>query len=61
VELQKAGQGAKEDASFLQQLERVENPLLEMIYKSPQFRDFQFDFIFYPRDEREAVRSSKNY
>jgi hypothetical protein len=33
----------------------VSNPLLEMIYKSPNFRTFQFDFTFYPRDEREAL------
>jgi hypothetical protein len=26
-----------------------------MIYKSPNFRTFQFDFTFYPRDEREAL------
>jgi hypothetical protein len=32
----------------------VTNPLLEMIYKSPNFRQFQFDFTFYPRDEKEA-------
>jgi hypothetical protein len=29
--------------------------MLEMIYKSPNFRTFQFDFTFYPRDEREAL------
>jgi len=34
---------------------KVQNPMLEMIYKSPNFRSFQFDFIFYPRDEREAL------
>lgn len=34
---------------------RVENPMLEMIYKSPSFRSFQFDFTFYPRDESEAI------
>ena len=33
----------------------VSNPLLEMIYSGPQFRDFQFDFMFYPRDEKEAL------
>lgn len=32
----------------------VQNPLLEMIYKSPNFRQFQFDFVFYPRSEKEA-------
>jgi hypothetical protein len=34
---------------------RVTNPLLELIYKSPNFRTFQFDFMFYPRDEKEAL------
>jgi len=34
---------------------RVQNPMLEMIYKSPNFRNFQFDFLFYPRDEKEAL------
>jgi hypothetical protein len=33
----------------------VRNPMLEMIYKSPNFRTFSFDFIFYPRDEKEAL------
>ena len=36
-------------------LGRVQNPMLEMIYQSPNFRTFQFDFLFYPRDEREAI------
>lgn len=35
-------------------LGRVQNPLLEMIYKSPNFRQFQFEFLFYPRSEKEA-------
>jgi hypothetical protein len=33
----------------------VRNPMLEMIYKSPNFRTFSFDFVFYPRDEKEAL------
>ena len=33
----------------------VANPLLEMIYSGPSFRSFQFDFMFYPRDEKEAL------
>ena len=37
----------------------VTNPLLEVIYTSPQLRSFRFDFMFYPRDEREA-RSVQN-
>jgi len=42
-------------AAFLARTGRVVNPMLEMIYKSPNFRTFQFDFTFYPRDEREAL------
>jgi len=33
----------------------VRNPMLEMIYKTPNFRTFSFDFVFYPRDEKEAL------
>jgi len=33
--------------------------MLELIYKSPSFRTFQFDFSFYPRDEREALEVQK--
>lgn len=37
----------------------VVNPLLEVLYRSPQFRTFQYDFRFYPRSEREAVEVQK--
>jgi len=37
----------------------VQNPMLEMIYKSPNFRQFQFEFTFYPRDEKEALEVQK--
>jgi len=37
----------------------AKNPMLELIYKSPSFRTFQFDFSFYPRDEREALEVQK--
>jgi hypothetical protein len=33
----------------------VVNPILEMIYRSPNFRSFQFDFTFYPRSPKEAL------
>lgn len=33
----------------------VQNPLMEVIYTAPEFRRFQFDFMFYPRSEREAT------
>jgi hypothetical protein len=34
----------------------VINPMMEIIYSSPRFREFQFDFMFYPRSEKEAYR-----
>ncbi len=37
----------------------VQNPLLELIYTSPAFRTFQFDFVFYPRNEKEAIEVQK--
>jgi hypothetical protein len=30
------------------------NPGLELLYTSPSFRSFRFDFMFYPRSQREA-------
>jgi|TARA_R110002167_G_scaffold75503_1_gene210623 hypothetical protein len=36
-------------------LGQIQNPMLEMAYSSPNFRKFQFDFFFYPRDESEAL------
>ena len=33
---------------------RVVNPMLEVLYTSPSLRNFDFSFIFYPRDENEA-------
>lgn len=38
---------------------RVVNPMLELIYNSPDFRQFQFEFFFWPRDEKEAVEVQK--
>ena len=32
----------------------VQNPMLEMIYTSPSFRSFRFDFQFYPRSQKES-------
>ena len=40
---------------FLANTGRVVNPMLEMLYQSPNFRTFNFEFLFYPRDEREAL------
>lgn len=35
------------------------NPLLELIYTSPSFRNFNFEFMFYPRSEEEALEVQK--
>jgi hypothetical protein len=32
----------------------VQNPMLEMIYTSPRFREFRFDFQLYPRSQKES-------
>jgi hypothetical protein len=32
----------------------VQNPILELLYSQPAFRTFRFEFMFYPRDEKEA-------
>jgi len=33
---------------------QVMNPQLELLYSSPSFREFNLDFMFYPRSEQEA-------
>jgi len=45
--------------AFLAAQGRVVNPMLEMLYQSPNFRTFNFDFLFYPRDEREALETQR--
>jgi hypothetical protein len=47
--------GAAGQAGFTAITGTVVNPMLELIYKSPNFRTFQFTFSFYPRDEKEAL------
>lgn len=32
----------------------AKNPMMEVLYTSPQLRTFRFDFMFYPRSEAEA-------
>lgn len=49
-----AAAGQTGTALFTAATGKVVNPMLEMIYKSPNFRQFQFEFTFYPRDEKEA-------
>jgi hypothetical protein len=33
----------------------VQNPMLEVLYSSPSFRTFRFDFQFFPRSEKESL------
>lgn len=37
----------------------VTNPMLELIYSSPKFRQFSFNFMLYPRSEKEAQQVQK--
>lgn len=37
----------------------VANPQLEVLYQSPSLRTFQFDFLFYPRSQKEAEEVQK--
>jgi hypothetical protein len=38
---------------------KVNNPMLELVYSAPDFRSFNFEFTFYPRDEREALEAQR--
>ena len=35
---------------------KVNNPMMEILYSSPAFRSFRFDFMMYPRSEQEALQ-----
>jgi hypothetical protein len=37
----------------------VVNPQLELLYTSPSFREFRFDFVMYPRSSKEALEIHK--
>jgi hypothetical protein len=41
-------------AGFAAGFGMVQNPILELLYTSPSFRTFRFDFMMYPRSESEA-------
>jgi hypothetical protein len=41
-------------AEFRQYLGKTVNPFAALIYKSPTFRNFQFEFEFFPRNSDEA-------
>jgi hypothetical protein len=34
---------------------KVQNPMIEMLYSSPSLREFNFDFLMFPRSEVEAI------
>jgi hypothetical protein len=38
---------------------QVMNPQLELLYSSPSFREFNLDFMFYPRSQEEAIEVYK--
>ena len=40
--------------AFLQASNTVHNPMLELLYSKPSFRTFRFEFMFYPRSEKEG-------
>ena len=46
--------GDQGDLLFSAATGTVMNPQLELLYRSPQFRSFNFEFMFYPRSEEEA-------
>ena len=50
------GDAATGRAAAIAAVGMIANPMLEMVYQSPNFRTFQFDFMFYPRDEQEAIQ-----
>jgi len=56
--LSKFGNATVQTGAFAA-LGAVVNPMLELLYTSPSFRTFQFDFTFYPRDEKEAMEVQK--
>jgi hypothetical protein len=54
------GKGAKSGGlGFTAVTGKVSNPMLELVYTAPQFREFNFEFTFYPRDEREALEAQR--
>jgi hypothetical protein len=38
---------------------KVQNPMLEILYSSPEFRTFRFDFLMFARSEVEALEVQK--
>lgn len=52
------GQGSMAQAALQSLIGVAMNPMMELIYSSPRFREYRFDFLFYPRSsaESEAVQ-----
>jgi hypothetical protein len=51
--------GAQGSAIFASQFKGVVNPQLELLYSSPEFRTFRFEFMLYPRSQKEALEVQK--
>jgi hypothetical protein len=51
--------GGPGDAVFAGQFGAVNNPQLELLYSSPEFRTFRFEFMLYPRSQKEALEIQK--
>lgn len=51
--------GGLGQVAFSQAFGVVQNPMLELLYSKPDFRSFRFDFMFYPRSQREAEEVQK--
>jgi len=48
------GLGAFGKIAFAAATGVVQNPMMELVYSSPSFQTFRFDFMFYPRSKAEA-------
>jgi hypothetical protein len=51
--------GAQGSAIFASVFKGVVNPQLELLYSSPEFRTFRFEFMLYPRSQQEALEIQK--
>jgi hypothetical protein len=45
--------------AFAATQQMVLNPMIELVYSTPQLRTFRFDFMFYPKSQKEAVEVNK--
>ena len=51
--------GGPGSAVFASMFGAVNNPQLELLYSSPEFRTFRFEFMLYPRSQNEALEIQK--